>query len=204
MSTSKITDHKQKAKDRLPHQFKAKPRIEAVLDCFNEQIQSLEDVLCDLLEKRLLTNATGKQLDRYGTIVGQIRHGRNDDEYRLAIIGKIGANTCQGDAERILTLFKLMTASEVADIIYNYPAAIELWADHDITLDIDPVELYKFMRMCVGGGIALNSINYYIGDIPGEEPFAFEGDPQARGFGDFNDPAIGGLFSGAIPVPPNP
>lgn len=69
---SKI-DHLQLAESRLATQFKESARLIAYLKALLVEANNLEQVFCDLLEKRWIDTAEGVNLDIIGAIVGQSR-----------------------------------------------------------------------------------------------------------------------------------
>lgn len=77
--------HVTEAKAKFTSMFRDRRVISALIQSFVKPLQTLENVLWDVINKRNLENATGKLLDILGALVGQPRDGRSDDEYREAI-----------------------------------------------------------------------------------------------------------------------
>ena len=129
MSITVITDHNQEAINRLLGQFRNKDNIEDLLTIFTEQIQDLETCNTQLVTLRLLGTASGVQLDQFGKVVGQLRGGRNDEDYRIVLAGKIGVNNSEGTAEELISTFH--TYSDISDFQYfpYYPAACQIITD---------------------------------------------------------------------------
>src|SRR5690606_30235819 len=71
---------------RLVEQFRGKPRIEALLRAIAAQVQQLEDVATDLLEKRWLDTAEGAQLDGLGRLLGHGRVAWDAEQYRARLL----------------------------------------------------------------------------------------------------------------------
>lgn len=69
---SKI-DHEQLAESRLAIQFKESTNLINYIKALLVEANTLEQVFCDLLEKRWIDTASGVNLDILGTIVGQPR-----------------------------------------------------------------------------------------------------------------------------------
>ena len=125
-------------------------------------------------------------------IVGVPRLGRSDDVYRLVIKVKGGVNNSEGNIEDIITIWKLVTNATEVELVEYEPATIEIQSNARFIEGLDSVvrELFKAV---VAGGVKLNA-NYYF-----ENSFAFEGgDPQDLGFGDHNNPNVGGRLSTII------
>lgn len=89
-------------------QFRGQPNIEAILNSYLVQAQEIENMLFDLLILRRLEEAEGVQLDGIGDIVGELRLGKDDTDYRAAIFGRVRRNRSNGKAEELLFLFELI------------------------------------------------------------------------------------------------
>lgn len=186
----KIQDHAQEALQRLVTQFQGKPRIEGLLRALVQPNQDIEDTLWDLLTKRSIHTAIGKQLDGIGEIVGESRKGKEDEVYRIAIKAKIGQNNSKATAEDIISVFKLLVQCEKAFFMEYFPAEVAIFADKNIE-SLDNNEILKFCQKAVAAGVRLDYIGWYDGD----HAFAFQDDPNAKGFGDAFDEAAGGQFA---------
>lgn len=93
---SQDTEHVNQALARLIEQYVGKPRVEALLSIFVNQVQDLEDALWQLATERFVDTAIGAQLNVLGEIVGQDRQGLSDDDYRALIRARIKANNSEG------------------------------------------------------------------------------------------------------------
>lgn len=199
MSLVKIETHAEDAVARLIAQFKEKPRIEALLMAFAAEYQSLEDSIFSLPADRALATAVGEQLDLFGTIVGELRRGRNDDDYRLALYARIARNTSRGTYEDLIRVFNLITGTPASLVVDLFPASVGIFATSDISA-LDVVKILEICQSVIPGGVKL----FGVGMLPVGDGtfFAFEGpDPRIRGFGDANDPAVGGGFATLLAVP---
>ena len=103
---------------------------------FGNQIQDLENAARTLLYSLSIDRSEGDQLDQLGTIVGQSRLGYNDEYYRILLKVKIGINISEGDIERILTLWKLLTGTDNVTLTELFPGKIKLSTDEDLGADI--------------------------------------------------------------------
>jgi len=124
-----ILNHEDEAQARLLSQFKGSPRIEGLLSSFVAGQQGLEDVLWALYIERQLDTASGEQLDNLGTIVREERKGRNDVNYRIGLIGKIGRNISKGTVNDLITIFKLLMSAEIAYFEEYFPAECAIYSD---------------------------------------------------------------------------
>lgn len=196
MALVKITDHTQQALDRLANQFQGKPLIEGLITAFTNQFQDLEQVLCDMLDFRSVLTSVGVQLDKIGQVVGEKRAGRDDDNYRQGIIAQIGINTSDGTPNDTFFVFNLITGSTKTILLYYPPATIQLWANKDIS-GLNIAQLYNDMQLTIPGGVGLNAIGWYAGGGDGgdDESFSFFESDTGLGFGDLDDPEVGGKLS---------
>lgn len=113
-SISQILDHTAQAKARLLQQYKDKPRLNAVLAAYVDQIQEVEDALYPVIAARMLDSATGSTLDAIGTYFNVARQGLNDADYRNVIYGTIAVQSSDTTVETLLNcVLKLFGASQV-------------------------------------------------------------------------------------------
>lgn len=195
MIADEILDHSGDAKKRRLEQYKNTVNVEKILDIYLPLIQELEGVLHDLFLNRLdLNTIVGQQLDEVGFIVDELRQGRDDETYRSFLFIKIGINTSQGEPERVINIFKLLTDSAYVHYLNLGRAEMELegtmtFADQDeINFIFDNVHRF------VAAGTRLNSIRCH----DETEAFSFSGpdnDPASKGFGKAGEPLVGGKFS---------
>lgn len=59
----------------------------------------------------------------------------------------------------------------------------------------DVTGYYRLFDSILAGGVRLGALGWF-----SDNPFGFEGDPAARGFGDVNDVTIGGEFATIVPI----
>ena len=172
-----ITTHIEDAKARLLFQYKGKTNIEALLDSLGgQQIQDLENILFDIGTRLNIDNSIGVQLNNIGIIVGQPRNGQDDATYRLFLKAKSGRNVSEGDIERVLSIWKIITGGTVVQVIENFPAEIELFSDIPVP-DALASDAFDLMQDVVGAGVRV--ISSVIGS---DTPFGFEGRVGALGF----------------------
>lgn len=106
--------HVATAADTLTSLFKDKPKVQALLASYTARIQTLEADLWQLLWGWVLQhdtyNASGKQLDDLGAVVGQPREGRSDADYIIAIKVRIRVNRSHGKAVDVIEVARLINA----------------------------------------------------------------------------------------------
>jgi hypothetical protein len=115
-----ITNHDEIALNRLLSQFRGKARIEALLKAVAEGVQTLEDLVYDLISSTRFDNAVDAHLDAWGELVGEFREGMSDDDYRRFISARILVNKCEGTTDQIIEIFDIITGDSVV-ILYNLP-----------------------------------------------------------------------------------
>jgi hypothetical protein len=191
---TQITTHETDALGRLIQQYKGKPNIEALISVKALRMQELENAFYAIKDRLNIATQVGVQLDRIGDIVGQPRNGITDDViYRLFLNAKIGLNSSNGDAEKIISIWNLLSQSTQTQLIENFPAEISLLSNNKMD-DAIVLLAYDLIQQVASAGVKIVLLGYYDPDAP----FAFEGnDPTGKnkGFGDDLDPTVGGKFA---------
>lgn len=111
-----ITDHAERAVDRLPQQHHEKVNLPEIVRILAAPFQELEDVFWALFTERSVDKAVGAQLTILGKIVGQARAGLADDVYRRYIRARISANKSDGSMEDVIRVLSLVVNDDGADI----------------------------------------------------------------------------------------
>lgn len=151
-------DHVAEGLNRLLTQFHDRPNFAGVVSSLAGQIQELETVAWQLLTERTLTAAVGVQLDGLGGIVGEVRAGRLDLDYRAAIRGRIRRNRAHGRTEDLIHLIRLLMPAATSNIQDGPgPATItvELDTGFDPVTDPSPEEVHSTMEKGAAGGVSL-------------------------------------------------
>jgi len=163
---------------RLVEQFRGKPRIEALLRAIAAQVQQLNDVATDLLEKRWLDTAEGAQLDGLGRILGLDRGAWDDEQYRARLRFRIRVLLADGTPENIITTLALLSEGRPVQLIETYPAELRIVMGGAVTPEVEGA-LRETALSIKPPGVAfwLES-----GSNPDEPEFAFDGGDGA-GFG---------------------
>lgn len=124
---------------------------------FGNHAQDFENAARKLLYNISIDRSEGVQLDNIGTIVNQSRLGYNDEYYRILLKVRIGINVSEGDIERILTLWKLLSGSENVHLKESFPAKVKLETDEYLSDDV-----FNFMksiaRQALAGGVGIDTI----------------------------------------------
>jgi len=178
MTITKITDHFERAKEHLIEQDKNKQNIEKYIKVLSAEIQELENVFFDVLEKRRLDQAQDAQLDGVGDILNVQRGGLADDEYKSLIYTKIAEYNSECTIEDVNSIFSNLVRADSIRLTEYYPATIQLTA-----INSDPLILESGIKNAVlaakAAAVKLDSIIF--AESP---PFGFAGNPIAKGFGE--------------------
>ncbi len=149
-------DHVTQGLSLLIQQFKGKPRIEAFLTTFLDQIQELEEAFIDLWLIKLLSLASGVHLADIGNLVGQPNSaGLDDDDYRQLVRARILANRSNGDPDTLIAIVRLVFPTGGSVEFTRLPDAsfiLELSAE-DGTDDYPMAELARIINRARAGGV---------------------------------------------------
>jgi hypothetical protein len=190
MIVDKILDHKEQAIENLRQQYKGRDKIKGLMDGIIQEIQNLEDIFIELRDERTLYIATGAQLDAWGTVLNQKRNGLDDNAYRLILLGQVAVNVSKGTPEDMISVFMIFTNPDYISFNEIYPASMQLTTVGGEA--IGSVEDIKAaLRRAAPAGV---SIDLFM-TAPGN-PFVFadDPDPNGRGFGDLDNPDVGGYL----------
>lgn len=187
----KIENHAGVALERLLEQYKESPNFKTVVTQIAAQVQALENTGFDLLQARFPATATGNGLDKLGEVLNVTRDGNNDGEYRSRIYAKIGQYVSIGSPEAIISIFLLLMQADY--IVYKevYPAKVFMTA-----VGATPVSNVQAIKESLDrakpAGVSLE----YLATVAGR-PFVFDGDPDPNGggFGDLDNPDVGGVLA---------
>lgn len=119
-------DHVTQSRDRSIFEFEDKPIIQAILKAMASGVQDVEDLI-KLFHNLNLDNSSGIVLDEiYGELFNVKRIGRNDDQYKSAILAKISTFGADGTFERLQNNFERITSSPLVTIYEHYPADVHI------------------------------------------------------------------------------
>jgi hypothetical protein len=196
-------DHLEEALDRPIDQYRHKTRFEGWLGAYIKQVQIFEDAAWQVIIRRFIDTARAAQLDMIGKIVGEYRQGRGDDQYRVFIRARITINRSQGQANDILNVLALITATPFIFDEY-YPASMLL--EFVELPEHDPELIFALLHDAKAGGVRLNMIAPGI-ELDTDTSFLWSAvaDPVVAstfGFSDVAEPAAPvGLLSDLIVAP---
>lgn len=114
---------------RLTNEFSEKPKILGVVNAMLTPLTEVETLADQVKTQRWIDTAIGAQLDGVGSIVGESRLGRNDDDYRTAILFRIFVNTSNATPEDLIKGLRLLTMPDDIQYIEQYPATAILFTN---------------------------------------------------------------------------
>lgn len=121
-----INDHVTEMQELLLSQFEHSPNILALVEIYGDQVQELEIEYFKLLDSLGIDTATDYALDLIGKEVQENRQGRNDNDYRTAILTKIFLNTVSGTPEEVVDATIQITGASSVNYSEQYPAGVVL------------------------------------------------------------------------------
>jgi len=191
--SEKITDFEERAKARLPEQFKNKVRIEGALDAFSDEVQELEDAADQVLLERTLADSIGEQLDLLGTIFDEPRAGQSDADYRDAIKQKIFRIGSNGEPNTLLDSLKFLAGSVSTKLTELFPATVFLRSEGGSIAGKETF-IAQTLQTIKPAGVRLFPIN----QVAAGDAFAFLGG-GGKGFTTLASPVgTGGVYSTII------
>lgn len=119
--------------------------------------QEIENALQQLLTLRGVDTAEGAQLDVLGRVVGQLRNGMVDDDYRRLIRARISVNRSKGTIADVLTVADLVVDDALASLVVDNQgrAALVLRIeDQPVTAGVAALTI-KMLKDTVAGGVRI-------------------------------------------------
>lgn len=105
-------------------QFRRSNRLRGLVKSVLVNLQEVDDVALQIRDNTGILTAVGAQLDVLGKLIGLLRGGLSDEEYRQQLLVEISINRATGSPESILNMLRLVTGSNLVTITESYPAAI--------------------------------------------------------------------------------
>jgi len=106
--------------------FRRGPRNRAGLSALLQDVQELEDQIWAVHGAFDVDSAVGQQLDFLGGIVGEVRGGRSDGDYRAAIRVRILVNASDGKPEQLIAICIGISPAASVELTEQYPASIRV------------------------------------------------------------------------------
>lgn len=161
MSLEKITDYKTFA-NLLMEQWKNSPNLKGIVEAFMNSGNKIEDAIFEIRDLMTLENGSGITLDLIGKIWNESRNGRNDTDYKNAILLK-KTQYFSGEPEAIISILKASYGASFVIYTPEYPGKYRVNTDAVITNK----QLNEISMAGVGGFVASNILdqedNFIIG-----------------------------------------
>lgn len=152
MDETIITDYAERLVNLLVEQYELSDGFQGSIVGEADQMQELEYVLNDMLTAFFISSAVGAQLDTVGSIVGETRQNRSDDEYRDGIYFRIFVNNSSGEIEVIQEFTRyVVNGGTFAFAKELFPAKIAVLFDA-VTI---PSNLRQLIDEVAAGGVKI-------------------------------------------------
>ena len=120
-------NHLQAIKSYDLEQYKESVVLSSLTKALVTQLQRVEDTFLDLELKRFISSAFGYTLDLMGSIVGDSRNFKNDNDYRTAILIRALINNGGGTPEDIISAIRILYTPRKIEYNEIYPANFSLF-----------------------------------------------------------------------------
>jgi hypothetical protein len=136
--------------ERIDHSLLAEGRVTTDLSkenylklvkVFTEQIQEVEDEFLTLGTQKNIDTSEGVWLDYIGKILGVLRGGRNDEEYKRLLKVTVASNNISGTPNQIISTIKQYTNADFTRIVEHPLAHGRLYTNGDSNLDYTLLDL---------------------------------------------------------------
>jgi hypothetical protein len=160
-----------------------------------DQLQEIEDECYRMFSLGWIENGEGDLLDVIGRIVGLSRRGAQSDEtYRKLLAAQVMINRAYGRAQTLIDILKrIVDDADEIELQEVFPAAVIIGFQGDLVLSGN--DTHRTMKKATAAGVRLHLVRE-----TGEPAFAFgpDADDGREGFGDLDDPTVGGKFAELI------
>lgn len=194
-------DHKAKAKSRVITQYRESVNSLNQIDIYTSEANNLEQVFQDLINKRSINYAEGKQLDNIGEIVGQSRVVQDqilsDEDYRKFIKARIVRNYTTSTTEEIIAAVVFILDAPQVQVIEG-GAQISIGIGKILT----PEEVNLVINLGIVPKTAGVAIDYF--EYNSANPFSYRSIvssgifPGGSGYGTVSNPVLGGQFASIV------
>jgi len=206
---TQISNHTEIAFGRILHQYK-KPHLNAqelkvstqlpklIQGFYSTGVQEFEDAAFTTIPKTNINANVGKSLDDIGGIIGQLRNGLPDNEYKIYLLGRVARNSSNGVSDDIYKVWNAFSLAVTTVIEEVFPAGVQIISD---TLPPLPASFIPIIKenidASLGAGISLVGIVIY--DPVDAFQFSSSALPEidaVHGFGDIPaNPITGGKLA---------
>lgn len=167
--------------------FKNGPRNQVVLGATVGQVQELENNLWLMYAAFTVDTAVGEQLDFLGNIVGELRQGRVDSDYRAAVRVRVLVNLSSGTIPELLEICYGLVPT--ADVTLQEVANMTIAVHFSVLTGTTLRTVYQILRQAKAAGVRL--LLTYGGNIG-----AVDGDPAGGTIGAVDGNPAGFIIGG--------
>jgi hypothetical protein len=122
-----ITDHADRAVERLPALHRSKATMVALARAACVPVQEIENVLFAVLGIASIDSAEGAQLDTIGRVVGQERGTLDDAAYRVWLKARQAANRSSGTIPELLAVIRAVVPADATIVVLDqFPAGLQI------------------------------------------------------------------------------
>ena len=142
--------------DLLIQQFRDKPIIGARLTIFNAMLQEIADTLVGIGSLKSIDDAVGMQLDNIGGVLGVIRNGLSDSDFRVVLSVQILLNHSCGEPSSLIRAARMLT--NPAKVLYSeyYPAHVVIGLSIPQSI---PSNMMQVLQSVKAGGVGLTVVS---------------------------------------------
>lgn len=178
---TQITDHAQRAVDRLHAQHKGKANLELLVRTLATPTQEIENQLFLVWVAKRIDTATGIELDAVGSLVNEPRDGRTDSDYRRILRAVIRANRSKARILDVIETARLVLTSSPTSqlLVESVPHKTVCLEVHGVAIPESLAsDVFRLVERSVDGGTRL--LVKYATDVDAEM-FAFAMGTNANG-----------------------
>ncbi len=148
------TEHVERGLSRLIEQFKNKPRIEALLRSYLDEVQLLSDAIWSVIVERLVDDAVGYQLTVLSRLVGENVRLDDDERQRVLVRARVAVNRSHGNGNDILTVAELLLGDASFALTEHFPGAMVLTIEDAIAFT--PALEQRMLEEAAAGGVRID------------------------------------------------
>lgn len=151
-----IGDHAEQMVGHLIEFFR-KPRHSALMRAVGGHLQDVEDTAWALSQVFDVDTAVGHWLDLLGAVVGELRDGREDEDYRGAVRARILVNLSNGKMDDMLAVLVAMLPDSTTKTAEHYPAAVRFDV-YDSFTGTQPATVARMLRQSKPAGVRMDIV----------------------------------------------
>jgi hypothetical protein len=112
MAEITLYNHVERALNRLPDYYDDKPLAKALIETLLSELNEIENAADQLRRNFTIQNAEGVNLDIIGSLFNVLRNGRDDEEYRKAILNQTILFFADGTISSIIEVTNVLTGRD--------------------------------------------------------------------------------------------